>query len=45
LFFTTIQTIEELKEKTFLPIIGICRFKKGVSNLGFIVEDSPSLYF
>jgi capsular exopolysaccharide synthesis family protein len=44
LFFTTIETVEELKEKTFLSIIGDLPFQKGVSNLGFIVEDSPSSY-
>jgi tyrosine-protein kinase Etk/Wzc len=44
LFFTTIQSVEELKEKTFLPIIGDLPFQKGVSNLGFVVEESPSSY-
>jgi tyrosine-protein kinase Etk/Wzc len=44
MFFTTIQTIEELKEKTFLPIIGDLPFQKGVSNIGFVVEESPSAY-
>lgn len=44
LFFTTIETVEELKEKTFLPIIGDLPFQKGVSNLGFIVEESPTSY-
>ena len=44
LFFTTIQTVEELKEKTYLPIIGDLPFQKGIPNTGFIVEDSPSAY-
>jgi capsular exopolysaccharide synthesis family protein len=44
LFFTTIQTVEELKEKTHLPIIGDLPFQKGVLNTGFVVEDSPSSY-
>ncbi len=43
-FFTTIQTLEELKEKSFLPVIGDLPFQKGISNLGFVVEDSPSSY-
>ncbi len=44
LFFTTIQTVEELKEKTFLPVIGDLPFQKGVSNKGFIVQENPMAF-
>ncbi len=44
MFFSTFQTIEELRENTFLPVIGDLPFQPGVSNIGFIVEDSPSSF-
>lgn len=44
MFFTTIQTVEELKEKTFLPIIGDLPLQKGIADKGFIVDDSPNAF-
>jgi tyrosine-protein kinase Etk/Wzc len=44
IFFTTIQSVEELKEKSFLPVIGDLPFQKGISNLGFVVEENPSSF-
>lgn len=43
-FFTTIQSPEELKEITALPIIADLPFQKGVSDKGFIVEESPGSF-
>lgn len=44
LMFTTIQTTDELKEVTSLPIIADLPFQKGISNLGFLVEESPNSF-
>lgn len=44
MFFTTIQTVDELKEKTFLPVIGDLPFQKEVSDKGLVVEDKPTSY-
>lgn len=44
LFFTTIQTIEELKDKTFLPVISELPYAKGVTSTGFLVEAQPNSY-
>jgi tyrosine-protein kinase Etk/Wzc len=44
MFFTTIQTLEELKEKTTLSIIGELPFQKDISNFGFVVEDLPKSF-
>jgi uncharacterized protein involved in exopolysaccharide biosynthesis len=41
-FFTTIQTVEELAEKTHLPIIGDLPFQKNLHNFGFAVETNPN---
>ena len=43
-FFTTIQTVEELKESTTLSIIGDLPFQKDVREKGFIVEESPNSF-
>lgn len=37
-FFTTIQTVEELKESTTLPVLGELPFVKKMSPTGIIVE-------
>ena len=42
IFFTTIQSIEELKETSQLPIIVDLPFQKNVGNIGFIVDESPN---
>lgn len=44
MFFTTIQTLEELKEKTTLSIIGELPFQKDISSFGFVVEDMPKSF-
>ena len=43
-FFTTITSVEELKEKTFLPVIGDLPFQKGISDKGIIVQEKPNAF-
>ncbi len=42
IFFSTIQSIEELKEITELPIIGDLPFQRNISSTGFFVNENPS---
>ncbi len=44
MYFTTIQTSEELKEKTKLPIIADLPFQKDVGDTGFIIDESPKSF-
>lgn len=44
LFFTTIQTVEELKEKTFLPVISELPYAKTSTGSGFMVEEYPNSF-
>lgn len=44
LFFTTIQSVDELKEATKLPIIADLPFQKAVNDQGFVVEESPNSF-
>ena len=42
LFFSRIQSAEELAEKTHLPIIGDLPLQKNVANTGILVDESPN---
>ena len=41
-FFTKIKTVEQLKEMTDIPLIGVLPFVKDVDAEGIVVEQSPN---
>ncbi len=41
-FFTKIKSVEQLKEMTELPLIGVLPFVKNAESEGIIVEQSPN---
>ncbi|MBK6835983.1 MAG: CpsD/CapB family tyrosine-protein kinase [Bacteroidetes bacterium] len=41
IFFTTLQTIEELKESTTLPVLGELPFVKNMLSTGIVIDIDP----
>ena len=41
-FFTKIKSVEQLKEMTELPLIGVLPYVKNAQNDGIIVEETPN---